>query len=115
MHGQKFGRKLVKPLRIEKNKGGHKKNRSSTKLEDRGFFIDPDDEECKEILENARRTLERPTAAAMPCKRLPNSITKVTAMPDIESEKNSKTMCGCTVESPQSKKQRVELSQPKKS
>ena len=33
------------------------------------YFIDPDDEECKEILKNARRKLERSMAAVMPCKR----------------------------------------------
>ena len=33
-------------------------------------FIDPDDEEYKEILKNARRELERPMGPAMPCKTL---------------------------------------------
>ena len=51
MYVQKFGRKFVKPLRIEKNRDGQKKNRSSTMLEDRGiYFIGPDDEEYKEIV-----------------------------------------------------------------
>ena len=39
MYGQKFGRKLVKPLRIEKNRNGQKRNRSSTMLEDWEEFI----------------------------------------------------------------------------
>ena len=34
MYGQKFGRKLVTPLRIENNRNGQKKNQSSTMLED---------------------------------------------------------------------------------
>ena len=33
MNGKKFGRKLVKPLRIERNRNGQKKNRNSTMLE----------------------------------------------------------------------------------
>ena len=32
VYGQKFGRKLVKPLRIEKNRNGQKRSRSSTML-----------------------------------------------------------------------------------
>ena len=40
MYGQKFGRKLVKSFRIERNGNGQKKNRSSTKLEDwNGFTL----------------------------------------------------------------------------
>ena len=68
-------------------------------------FIDPDDTEYKEILKNARRKLERPMVPAMPCKRQSN-ITKVVAKPEIGSEKNSKTMYGCEVDSLESKRQR---------
>ena len=75
---------------------------------------DPDDEEYKDILRNARRKLERHMAPAMPCKRPPNSITNVTARPKIASEKNSKTVNGCVVESHDSTWQRVESCQPKK-
>ena len=32
------------------------------------YFIDPEDEEFKEIMKNARRKLEIPMSAAMPCK-----------------------------------------------
>ena len=81
MYGQKRGRKLVQPLRIEKNKNEQNTRRSSTiarKL--RGiYFIDPDDEEYKDTLKNARRKLERPLAPAMPCKGAPTSITKLFA------------------------------------
>ena len=74
------------------------------------YFIDPDDEEYKDILKNARRKLERPMAPAMPCKRLPNSTTKVAARPEIAPEKNSKTVYGCVVKSHDSTRQRVESS-----
>ena len=76
------------------------------------YFIVPNDEEYKEILKNARRKLERPMAPATPCDKPPKSITKVTAKPEIESEKNSKTASGCAVESHESTRQRVESSQP---
>ena len=38
MYGQKCGRKLVKPLRIEKNNSGQKTSQNSTMLEDWGKF-----------------------------------------------------------------------------
>ena len=48
----KIGRKSVKPLRIEQNRSGQKRNRSSTMLENmRGiYFVDPHNEEHKQIL-----------------------------------------------------------------
>ena len=55
------------------------------------YFIDPDDEEYKDILKNARRKLERPMAPTLPCKRQ-KSITKVVAKPNSASEENAKTM-----------------------
>ena len=59
------------------------------------YFIEPDDKEYSEILKNARRTLERPMAPAMPCKRMVHpSITKVMAKPKIGDDKRSKTMYG---------------------
>ena len=33
------------------------------------YFIDPDDEECTDIIKNARRKLEKQMDAAMPCKK----------------------------------------------
>ena len=74
-------------------------------------FIDPDDEEYKDILKNARSELERLMAPAMPCKRLPKSVTKVVANPEIASEKSSKTVYGCIVESHASTRQPTESSQ----
>ena len=92
MCGQKFGRKLVKPLRIEKTGMGKRKPKVDNARRMRGiYFIDPDDEEYEEILKNARRKLERPVASTMPCKRQ-SSITKVVAKPKIASVQNSKTM-----------------------
>ena len=49
----------------------------------------------------------------MPCKRVPNSITKVFAVSEIASEKTPKTVYGCPVESHESTWQRVESSQLK--
>ena len=85
---QKFGRKMVKPLRIENNRNGQEQN---PKLDNarttRGIhFVDPDDEAYKEILENGRRKLEKPMAPPMPCERPPNSITKVVAKLNSASE-----------------------------
>ena len=40
-----------------------------------GYRIDPDDQDYKETFENARRKLERPMAAAMPCKRKAQTST----------------------------------------
>ena len=76
------------------------------------YSVDPDDEEHTEMLKNARRKLERRVAPAMPCKRQ-KSITKVVAKVEIGSEKNSKIVYGCTVESHQSTRQRAESSQSK--
>ena len=103
------GRKLVKPLKIEKNKNGQKKEPkldNARKL--KGIhFIDPDDREYSEILKNARRKLERPMAPAMPCKRMVHpSVTKV--MQSSGNEKEFKTMYGCIVESHESTRQRPE-------
>ena len=131
MYGQKYGRKFVKPLRIEKNMNGQKKR---AKLDNarrlRGiYFIDPDDEEYREILKKREeKNWKDPfMAPAMPCERSPNGITKVTAKPEIankhrESERepenwkwktNSKTVYVWKVESRESTWQRVESSQPK--
>ena len=52
------------------------------------YFIDPDDEEYKEILKNARRKQERPMAPAMPCNKMVHtSTTKVVAKQEIASQK----------------------------
>ena len=79
MYGQKYGRKWVKPHR-EKQKWAKEKPKIDDAGRLRGIYcIDSDDEEHKETLKNARRKLERPMTPAIPCKRAPNSITKVFA------------------------------------
>ena len=116
MYDLKLGRKLVKPLRIENNRNGQKKNQ---KLDNaprlRGiYFIDPDDEEHREILKNARRKWERPMDPAMLCKRSPKGITKVFAKSEIAPEKTPRTDYECIMESHESSRQRVKSSQLKK-
>ena len=69
------------------------------------YFIDPDDTKKTEILQNATRKLERPMAAVMLCKGSPNGISKVIAKPEVASEKNSKKVHGCIVESHESTRQ----------
>ena len=70
------------------------------------YFIDPDDEERKETRKNTRRKLERPVAPVIPCKRTARtSTTKVAAKQEIASQKVSKTICGCMVESHESTRQ----------
>ena len=107
MYGQKYGRKLVKPLRIEKNRKGQKKSQNLTKL----YFIDPDDKAYSEIPENARRKLEILMATAMPCKRMDKqhpTIVKANAEPKNVNGKESKTVYRCVVESHKSTRQREE-------
>ena len=61
-----------------KKKNGQKKNQSSTNARRLigTYLIDPDDEEYEEILKNARRNLESPMAAAMPCKKKARTSNK---------------------------------------
>ena len=93
MYGQKYGRKLVKPLRVEENWNGQKRSQSLTKLEDWGwvYIIDPDDMKNTKILSNMRGELERPMAPAMPCKRnAETGTTKVVAKHEVASQKITK-------------------------
>ena len=94
MYGQKYGRKFVKPLRIEKKWAKEKPKLDNAQKLIGIYFIDPDDRDFSEILKNARRKLERS----------PNCITKVIAKSEIASERNSKTVFGCMVESHESTK-----------
>ena len=59
MYGLKYGAKLVKPLRSEKNKHWKTRGHNSTMLDRlRGvYFIDPDDEECKETLKHCEEKI----------------------------------------------------------
>ena len=64
----------------ERQKNGHMKSQNSIMPEKlRGiYFIDPEDKEFKETIKNARKKLETPVAAAMPCKISKNSQNWVT-------------------------------------
>ena len=109
MYGQNYGRKLVKPLRIEKKWAKEKPILDNARKLKGISFVDPDDKEYQETLKNARRKLERLVAPAMPCKRMDKqhrSITKV--MQNNGTEKEFKTMCGGMVEPHESTRQRPE-------
>ena len=55
--------------RKEKQKWSIEKRKLDNARRLRGtYFIDPDDEEFKDIMKNAHRKLEIPMPAAMPCK-----------------------------------------------
>ena len=76
-------------------------------------FIDLDDQDYEETLKNSRIKLERLMAPAVPCKKKAQTgTTKVVAKQEIASQKIFKTTYGCTVESHESTRQRVESSQP---
>ena len=67
------------------------------------FFIDPDDEQYKDIIQHARRKLEVPMPAAMPCK-----IQRGTYRETCRVEKDCKTKYACIVEADESTKKRME-------
>ena len=53
----------------EKQKWSHEKLHLDNARKLRGmYFIDPEDQEFKETIKNARKKLETPVAPAMPCK-----------------------------------------------
>ena len=73
------------------------------------YFIDPEDMEFKEIIKNARRTLETPMAPAMPCK---------TCKKNKHGETRSKTgdfrpKFACILEASESTRMRMGESLPK--
>ena len=110
MYGLKYAPKLGKPFMIEKNQ---KLKLDSARRQRRIYLLDPDDQEYRETLQNAKVILERLVDAAMPCKRSPIDITIVVAKVEIASEKMPKTVHECIVESHESTWQRVEPSPPK--
>ena len=111
LYGQKYGPKLVKPLRLDKNKNGKTGSPNSTMLEDweevTALILMT---KITEKLSNMRgKSWKRPMAAAMPCKRMIHtSTTKVAAKQEIASQKIPKTIYGWKVESHESTRQRVE-------
>ena len=89
MYGQKYGRKLVKPLRIENNRRMGKretKARQSSERLQKIYFIDLDDEEHREVLKNAMRKLEKDLLG------FPKGTTKVFAKSETASEKTPKNV-----------------------
>ena len=72
------------------------------------FFFDPDDEEFKGIMKNARRKLESPMPAALPC-RLQRGQDRETCCTVGEH----KTKYACIVEANESVRIRMEGSQNK--
>ena len=79
------------------------------------YFIDPDDGDYKDTIRNARRKLDVPMEAPMPCMRGTKSqaSSSETGGKNDESDKISKTKCACIVEADESTRQRLESSVPK--
>ena len=75
------------------------------------YFMDSEDGERKETIKNARRKLEVPMDAAMPCKK--DFPFQETEAKNCESNKIPKTQDACTKEAQESARQRVESSLPK--
>ena len=69
-YGQKYGNKCLMHQNVKTNQSVLSRNQSSIMPEKHVVFnfIDPEDEEFKEIMMNARGKLEIPMPAAMPCK-----------------------------------------------
>ena len=66
--GQKCGNMSDASKRKEKQKMGHRKNKTRQTPEVYVVFRPHQNEEFKDIMRNARRKLEIPMPAAMPCK-----------------------------------------------
>ena len=110
--GQKLGQKLWKPLRKKKNRNGAIE---TPKLENartlKGIYsIDPNDEEYKHIIKNARNKLEIPMADPMPCRRSESSrVTRAVNLKRAKaSEKIQKMKFDCNVEAHESKRPRMD-------
>ena len=67
------------------------------------YFIDPADEEFKEIMKNARRRMDVPMPAAMPCKTRREKYTETCSV-----EKKCKTKYACIAEADESARKRME-------
>ena len=79
------------------------------------YFIDLDDGDYKDTIRNARRKLEVPMEAPMPCKKGARSqaSSSETGAKNDGSGKISKTKYACIVEARESTRQRRESSLPK--
>ena len=67
------------------------------------FFIEPEDEEFKHTMKNARRMLEIPMPAAMPCKTLANCFGE-----NCRSVAKRKTKEACIVDADESMRIRLD-------
>ena len=71
-------------------------------------FLEPDDEEFKRTMKNARRKLEIPMPAAMPCRLPPNQHRET-----CRTVGQHKTKYACTVEAGESVRIRMKVCQSK--
>ena len=94
MCGLKYRPKLGKPLKREKCKSGQSRSQSSTIPQDcEEFTLLILMTKITKSIKNARRNLEIPMTAAMPCKwKVHTNTTKVAANQKIASQKILKTI-----------------------
>ena len=104
-----FWEKIGKNAELkEKQKWSHEKLHLDNARKLRGiYFIDLEDKELKETIENARKKLETPVAPAMPCKIIKNNKNCGSGA----SNKN-KTELPCILEAGESTRLRLEESLP---
>ena len=69
-YGQMCGSVCLMQRKAKRSKSGLSRNQSSIMPDNLReiFFIEPEDQEFKDTMENARRELEIPMPAVMPCK-----------------------------------------------
>ena len=72
------------------------------------YYIDPEDKDFAEIIKNARKKLELPTAPAMPCTRTKSRHGVACVQKD-----DHKSNLTCILEADESKRLRVEGSEPR--
>ena len=109
----KFGKAAQKR---EKQEWANEKPKLDNARRLRGIcFIDPEDGEYKETIKNARRKLEVPMDAAMPCKKGTKKLSSFqeTEAKSCESNKIPETKHAGIIEAHESTRQRLESSPPK--
>ena len=90
--------------RVKKQKWAIEKPRIDNPRRLRGiYFIDPAHEEFKDIMKNARRKLEVPMPATMPCK-----IRREEYRETCRGTENCETKYACIVEADESTRKRLE-------
>ena len=103
--GQRHGRTCQKQRNEKKNKSGQSKNRSLTMPEDWAVFTSLIQQmrSSRKLFKNARRKLEVPMPAAMPCKIRRRKYKETCRTPDTR-----KTKYACIVEADESTRKRLE-------